>query len=161
MTGDSRRQRSKWDAKEASHDIVEISEDESLPDKTGVHRKGGDVHPKPDTSMHHSGAGHEKEQADGFNKDTKELQPKAPSERSQPLRAADERDNNEWSKAAGNQGMNRYADDRRRGDGWGTARSHGYSSRVPSDTDAWRPRSRSPSPRGVWNRSRRYDGASN
>jgi len=51
--------------------------------------------------------------------------------------------------------MNRYADDRRRGDGWGTARSRGYSSRVPSDTDAWRPRSRSPSPRGVWNRSRR------
>jgi len=146
MSGDSRRQRSKWDAKEGSHDIVEISEDESLPDKT---------------SVDHGGAGHEKEHADGFNKDTKELQPKAPSERSQPLRVADERDNNEWSKAAGNQGMNRYADDRRRGDGWGTDRSRGYSSRVPSDTDAWRPHSRSPSPRGVWNRSRRYDGASN
>ncbi|RCV30181.1 hypothetical protein SETIT_6G073300v2 [Setaria italica] len=152
MAGDSRKQRSKWDAKEGPHDIVEISEDESLPDKTGGHRKG-DVHPKPDTSMHHGGAGHEKEQADGFNKDTKELQPKAPSERPQLLRAADERD--EWSKAAANQGMNRYADDRRRGDGWGTARNRGYSSRAPSDPDAWRPRSRSPSPRGVWNRSRR------
>ncbi|CAL5009903.1 unnamed protein product [Urochloa decumbens] len=139
MSGDSRKQRSKWDTKEGSHDIVEISEDESLPDKTGVHRKGG--------------AGHEKEQADGFNKDTKELQPKAPSERSQPLRVSDERDDNAWSKAAGNQGMNRYAD--RRSDGWGTARNRGYSSRAPSDSDAWRPRSRSPSPRGVWNRSRR------
>ncbi|CAO2205674.1 unnamed protein product [Urochloa humidicola] len=139
MTGDSRKQRSKWDAKDGSHDIVEISEDESLPDKTGVHHKGG--------------TGHEKEQADGFNKDTKELQPKAPSE--QPLRASDERDDNEWIKAAGNQGMNRYADDRRRNDGWGTARNRGYSSRGPSDPDAWRPRSLSPSPRGVWNRSRR------
>nr|CAB3479888.1 unnamed protein product [Digitaria exilis] len=148
MAGDGRKHRSKWDTKEVSHDIVEISEDESLPDKTGVQHK-------PDTSIHHgSGTGHEKEQADGFNKDTKELQSKAPSERSQPLRATDERD--EWSKAAGSQGMNRYADDRRRGDGWGPARSRGYSSRVPSDPDAWRPRSRSPSPRGVWNRSRRF-----
>ncbi|KAF8712818.1 hypothetical protein HU200_028590 [Digitaria exilis] len=148
MAGDGRKHRSKWDTKEVSHDIVEISEDESLPDKTGVQHK-------PDTSMHHgSGTGHEKEQADGFNKDTKELQSKAPSERSQPLRTTDERD--EWSKAAGSQVMNRYADDRRRGDGRGPARSRGYSSRVPSDPDAWRPRSRSPSPRGVWNRSRRF-----
>ena len=156
MTSETRKQRSKWDTKEGSHEVVEISEDES-PDKTVVHRKGGDIHTKPDTSMHQGGAGHEKEQADGFNKDMKEIQPKASSERSQPLRMADERDNNEWSKAAGNQGMNRYADDRRRGDGWGTAPSRGYSStRAPSDPDAWRQRSRSPSPRGVWNRSRRY-----
>lgn len=155
MAGDSRKQRSKWDAKEGPHDIVEISEDESLPDKTAGDCKGGDVHPKPDTSMHHGVAGHEKDQADGFNKDTKELQQKTPSERPQLLSAADERD--EWSKAATNQGMNRYADGRRRGDGWGTARNRGFSSRAPSDPDAWRPRSRSPSPRAVWNRSRRYD----
>lgn len=161
MTGDARKHRSKWDAKEQSHEIVEISEDESLPDKNGVHHKGGGLHPKPDTSMH-GGTGHENEHADGFNKDTKEVQAKTSSERSQPLRTADERDNNEWGKAAGNQVLNRYAEDRRRGgdgwargDGWSTARSRGYSSRVPSDSDAWRQYSRSPSPRGVWNRSRR------
>ncbi|XP_062196534.1 zinc finger CCCH domain-containing protein 55-like [Phragmites australis] len=159
MTGDSRKQRSKWDTKEPP-DIVEISEDESPPDKTDVHHKGGDLHPKPDTSMRHSSAGHEQEHTDGFNKDIKEMQSKASSERSQPLRTADEHDNNEWGrvgleKAAGNQGMNRYADERRRGDGWGTSLSRGYSSRMPSDPDAWRQHSRSPSPSGVWNRSRR------
>ncbi|XP_062191877.1 zinc finger CCCH domain-containing protein 55-like [Phragmites australis] len=160
MTGDSRKQRSKWDTKEGSPDIVEISEDESPPENMDVHRKGGDLLPKHDTSMHHGSAGHEQEQTDGFNKDTKEMQSKASSERLQPLRMADEHDNKEWGKGglektAGIQGINRYANDRRHGDGWGTALSRGYSSRLPSDPDAWRQRSRSPSPRGVWNRSRR------
>ncbi|KAL6856863.1 hypothetical protein ACP4OV_018245 [Aristida adscensionis] len=142
MTGHTRKERSKWDTKEGHPDIVEISEDESLPANNDDHCDTG------------------QEMTDALNKDTKEMQSKASSERSQPRRLADEHGNNDWGrasleKAGGNQSMNRYADDRRRGDGWGTALARGYSSRMSSDTDAWRQRSRSPSPRGVWNRSRR------
>jgi zinc finger CCCH domain-containing protein 13 len=144
MIGESRRHRSKWDTREVPPDVVEISEDESPLNKE-IHRKGG----------------HEQEHTDGINKDMKETQSKASSERSQPSKLADEHDDKRWSNAGlekphGNQGINRYADDRRRGDGWGAALNRGYSSRMVSDPDTWRQRSRSPSPRGVWSRSHRY-----
>jgi zinc finger CCCH domain-containing protein 13 len=143
MTDDSRRHRSKWDTKEGPPDVVEISEDDS-PHNKDVHRKGG----------------HEQEHTDGI-KDMKETQSKASSERLQPSKLADEHDGKGWSKAGleklhGNQGIKRYADDRRRGNGWGAALNRGYSSRMPSDSDVWRPHSRSPSPRSAWSRSRRY-----
>ncbi|KAL6658846.1 hypothetical protein ACP70R_002886 [Stipagrostis hirtigluma subsp. patula] len=157
MTGHARKERSKWDTKEHP-DIVEISEDESLPANKDEHcdtekQLCESSNLKSDTSMHHRSAG--QEQIDSLNKDAKEMQSKASSDRSQPRRMADEHANNDWGKAAGNQGANRYADDRRRGDGWGTALARGYSSRMSSDPDTWRQRSRSPSPRAAWNRSRR------
>ena len=179
MSGVARKGRSKWDTKEISSDIVEISEDDSPPKNTDDRRKDGDLLPsqdltndngkqlgessnlKPDALMHQGGQ--EQERTDGLNKDTKERQPKASSDRWQPPRMADEEhNNNDWGKlasekATGNQGISKYADDRRRGDGWGTAGGRGFSSRMSSCPDAaWRPRTRSPSPRGVWNRSRRY-----
>ncbi|KAL5232405.1 hypothetical protein ABZP36_031181 [Zizania latifolia] len=176
MTGEARKVRSKWDAK-GPPDIVEISEDESLPMNMND-RKGGDLLPKDltngnenrigksvnirsDGSMLHGSTGHGQEWADGVNKDIKERPSKASSERSQPLRIGDEDHNkNDWhnrgmEKATGNQGMSRYADDRRRGDGSVSALSRGYSSRLSSGPDVWKQRSRSPSPRGRWNRSRR------
>ncbi|KQJ94984.1 zinc finger CCCH domain-containing protein 55 [Brachypodium distachyon] len=179
MTGVARRGRSKWDTQEISPDIVEISEDESPPMNKDDQSKDGDSLPsqdrtndngkqlgessnlKPDAFMHRGSAGQEQEHTHGLNKDIKERQSKASSERSQPSRMADDvHNNNGWGKlglekATGNQGMSRYADDRRRGDGWGTAVGRGYPSRMSSGPDAWRQRSRSPSPRGAWNRSRR------
>lgn len=181
MSGVARKGRSKWDTKEISSDIVEISEDDSPPKNTDDRRKDGDLlrsqdltndngkqlgessNLKPDALMHQGSAGHEQERTDGLNKDSKERQSKASSDRWQPPRMADEEhNNNDWGKlasekATGNQGISKYADDRRRGDGWGTAGGRGFSSRMSSGPDAaWRPRTRSPSPRGVWNRSRRY-----
>ncbi|KAG8046428.1 hypothetical protein GUJ93_ZPchr0008g13006 [Zizania palustris] len=181
MTGEARKGRSKWDAK-GPPEIVEISEDESLP-MNMVDCKGGNLLPnqnltngnenrigesvniRSDASMLHDSSGNKQEQADGFNKDIKERPSKTSSERSQPLRTGDEDHNkNGWcnrslEKATGNQGMGKYAGDRRRDDGWGTALSRGYSSRMSSGPDSWKQCSRSrspPSPRGGWNRSRRF-----
>ncbi|KAL5221688.1 hypothetical protein ABZP36_026401 [Zizania latifolia] len=178
MTGEARKGRSKWDAK-GPPEIVEISEDESLPTNMDDH-KGGNLLPnqnltngnenrigesvniRSDASGLHDSSGNEQEQADGINKDIKERPSKASSERSQPLKIGDEDHNkNDWchrslEKATGIQSMGKYADDRRRGDGWGTALSRGYSSRMSSGPDSWKQCSRSPpSPRGGWNRSRR------
>jgi hypothetical protein len=180
MSGVARKGRSKWDTKEISRDIVEISEDDSPPKNTDDRRKDGGLLPsqdltndngrqlressnlKPDAFMQKGSSGHEQERTDGSSKDIKERQSKVSSERWQPPRVADEEhNNNDWGKlalekATGNQGISKYADDRRRGDGWGTAAGRGYSSRLSSGPDAWRQRTRSPSPRGDWNRSRRY-----
>jgi hypothetical protein len=169
MSGVARKGRSKWDTKEVSRDVVEISEDDSPPKNTDDRRKDGGLHPsgessnlKPDAFMQQGSSAHEKERTDGFNKDIKERQSKVSSERWEPPRVADEEhNNNDWGKVAlekatGNQGISKYADDRRRGDAWGTAVGRGYSSRLSSGPDAWRQRTRSPSPRGGWNRSRRY-----
>lgn len=168
MSGVARKGRSKWDTKEVSRDVVEISEDDSPPKNTDDRRKDGGLHPsgessnlKPDAFMQQGSSAHEKERTDGFNKDIKERQSKVSSERWEPPRVADEEhNNNDWGKVAlekatGNQGISKYADDRRRGDAWGTAVGRGYSSRLSSGPDAWRQRTRSPSPRGGWNRSRR------
>lgn len=180
MAGVARKGRSKWDTQEISPDIVEISEDDSPPKNTDDRRKdGGDIptqdltndngkrvgessNLKPDAFMHQGSTECEEERTDGLNKDVKERQSKVSSERSHAPRMAEEGHNNDdWGKLAlekttGNQGMSRNADDRRRGDGWGTAVSRGYSSRVSSGPDAWKQRTRSPSPRGgAWNRSRR------
>ncbi|XP_044953691.1 zinc finger CCCH domain-containing protein 55-like isoform X2 [Hordeum vulgare subsp. vulgare] len=172
MAGVARKGRSKWDTQEISPDIVEISEDDSPPKNTDDRRKdGGDIptqdltndngkrvgessNLKPDAFMHQGSTECEEERTDGLNKDVKERQSKASSERSHAPRMAEEGHNNDdWGKLAlekttGNQGMSRNADDRRRGDGWGTAVSRGYSSRVSSGPDAWKQRTRSPSPRG-------------
>uniref|UniRef100_A0ACD6AJ92 Uncharacterized protein n=1 Tax=Avena sativa TaxID=4498 RepID=A0ACD6AJ92_AVESA len=165
MSGVARKGRSKWDTKEISSDIVEISEDDSPPKNSDGRRKDGDLLPSQDVTndngLHQGSAGHEHERADGLNKEIKERQSKVSSERWQPPRMADEEhNNNDWGKlpldkATGNQGISKYADDRRRGDGWGTAIGRGHSSRMSSGPDAWGQRTRSPSPRGAWNRSRR------
>ncbi|XP_047079306.1 zinc finger CCCH domain-containing protein 55-like isoform X2 [Lolium rigidum] len=162
MSGVARKGRSKWDTKEVSRDVVEISEDDSPPKNTDDRRKDGGLHPsgessnlKPDAFMQQGSSAHEKERTDGFNKDIKERQSKVSSERWEPPRVADEEhNNNDWGKVAlekatGNQGISKYADDRRRGDAWGTAVGRGYSSRLSSGPDAWRQRTRSPSPRGT------------
>ncbi|KAF7086274.1 hypothetical protein CFC21_089583 [Triticum aestivum] len=178
MAGVARKGRSKWDTQEISPDIVEISEDDSPPKNTDDRHKdviptqdltndngkrlGESSNLKPDAFLHQGSTEYEQERTDGLNKDVKERQSKASSERSHAPRMAEEGHNNDdWGKlaslekATGNQAMSRNADDRRRGDGWGTAASRGYSSRVSSGPDAWKQRTRSPSPRGAWNRSRR------
>ncbi|KAF0918815.1 hypothetical protein E2562_026188 [Oryza meyeriana var. granulata] len=89
MSGEARREQSKWDAK-GPPDIVEISEDESLPMNMDDHHKGGDLLSNQDfahgndnqigesmnlksaVSMHHGSTGHEQDRADGLNKDIKE-----------------------------------------------------------------------------------------
>ncbi|XP_020174957.1 zinc finger CCCH domain-containing protein 55 isoform X2 [Aegilops tauschii subsp. strangulata] len=172
MAGVARKGRSKWDTQEISPDIVEISEDDSPPKNTDDRRKdviptqdltndngkrlGESSNLKPDAFMHQGSTEYEQERTDGLNKDVKERQSKASSERSHAPRMAEEAHNNDdWGKlaslekATGNQAMSRNADDRRRGDGWGTAASRGYSSRVSSGPDAWKQRTRSPSPRGT------------
>ncbi|XP_044404647.1 zinc finger CCCH domain-containing protein 55 isoform X2 [Triticum aestivum] len=172
MAGVARKGRSKWDTQEISPDIVEISEDDSPPKNTDDRRKdviptqdltndngkrlGESSNLKPDAFMHQGSTEYEQERTDGLNKDVKERQSKASSERSHAPRMAEEGHNNDdWGKlaslekATGNQAMSRNADDRRRGDGWGTAASRGYSSRVSSGPDAWKQRTRSPSPRGT------------
>ncbi|EMS58846.1 Zinc finger CCCH domain-containing protein 55 [Triticum urartu] len=172
MASVARKGRSKWDTQEISPDIVEISEDDSPPKNTDDRRKdviptqdltndngkrlGESSNLKPDAFMHQGSTEYEQERTDGLNKDVKERQSKASSERSHAPRMAEEGHNNDdWGKlaslekATGNQAMSRNADDRRRGDGWGTAASRGYSSRVPSGPDAWKQRTRSPSPRGT------------
>ncbi|XP_037448574.1 zinc finger CCCH domain-containing protein 55-like isoform X2 [Triticum dicoccoides] len=172
MAGVARKGRSKWDTQEISPDIVEISEDDSPPKNTDDRRKdviptqdltndngkrlGESSNLKPDAFMHQGSTEYEQERTDGLNKDVKERQSKASSERSHAPRMAEEGHNNDdWGKlaslekATGNQAMSRNADDRRRGDEWGTAASRGYSSRVSSGPDAWKQRTRSPSPRGT------------
>ncbi|XP_044414451.1 zinc finger CCCH domain-containing protein 55 isoform X2 [Triticum aestivum] len=172
MAGVARKGRSKWDTQEISPDIVEISEDDSPPKNTDDRHKdviptqdltndngkrlGESSNLKPDAFLHQGSTEYEQERTDGLNKDVKERQSKASSERSHAPRMAEEGHNNDdWGKlaslekATGNQAMSRNADDRRRGDGWGTAASRGYSSRVSSGPDAWKQRTRSPSPRGT------------